>query len=180
MASKKINKNLCIGIGVAVVVLIAIIVGVVFLIKNNGSGANDTQTTDDIGEVADVESAGPQGSSSLNIEVSVDYEDYESMKTFAQAVQNGELTGKTVQVDGIISHPANKYSIVERAEDGTTIGTEFIIEGIEEGDYPQDGDHVVITGEIVEKEPLYFIIKTSPQYVETVETASMLNGQASE
>ena len=34
-----------------------------------------------------------------------------------------------------------------------------------------DGDHVIITGEVYEKSPMYFIIKTTPEYVEVVEAA---------
>ena len=57
----------------------------------------------------------------------------------------------------------------EEDENGSKIGTEFIIEGAEESEYPADGAHVVITGEVIEKEPLYYVIRTAPEYVEVLE-----------
>ena len=154
--AKKISKNIVIGCIVAAVVVIAIIVGVIVATKGKG---ND----------------GGSGGQEINqvdysiIDVSIDYGDYDAMYTEAKAIQNGESTGKIIKIDGVVSHPLSKYSIVEESEGGNKIGTEFEIEGASEDDYPKDGQRVVITGEVIEKQPLYFIIKTAPKYVEIVE-----------
>ncbi len=145
------NKTIAIGIAVVVLVVVAIVVAVLTL--NRGGGKGDSSSSVDYS----------------NVDVSVEYGDYDTMYTHAKAIQNGEMTGKIVKIDGIVSHPLSKYSIVEAGTGGNKIGTEFVIEGAEESDYPKDGDHVIITGEVIEKEPLYFVIKTTPKYVEIVE-----------
>ena len=154
---RKDNRNLIIGIVVAVVAVIAIIIGIVV--------GNSAKPTDDGSEPGPSE---PTADYSMVDEI-IGFGDYGAMEIQAKSIQNGEMTGKIVQIDGIVSHPMSKYSIVEEDENGNGIGTEFIIEGIEEDEYPQDGDHVIITGEIVEKEPLYFVIKTTPEYVNILE-----------
>ena len=154
----KDNKNMVIGIVVAAVVVIAIIIGVIVGIN---SGNNSGQSSE----------PGPEESSNevdySNINVSVGYGDYDVMEAQAQAIANGEMLGQIVQIDGIVEHPMSKYSIVEPNEDGTKkVGVEFMIEGLDESQYPQDGEHIVMTGEVIEKEPLYYIIKTTPEYID--------------
>ena len=161
MATKQ-NKNLIIGIAVAAVVVIAIIVGVI-VAKNGGKGNNGNST--DNGDTGQIENVEKKDLS--NIDVTVGYGDYDVMFAQSKAIQNGETVGQVIRIDGIVSHPMSKYSIGQKGDNGQFIGTEFIIEGADESEYPNDGEHVVITGEVVEKEPLYFVIKTTPQYVET-------------
>ena len=161
MATKQ-NKNLIIGIAVAAVVVIAIIVGVI-VAKNGGKGNNGNST--DNGNTGQIENVEKKDLS--NIDVTVGYGDYDVMFAQSKAIQNGEMVGQVIRIDGIVSHPMSKYSIGQKGDNGQFIGTEFIIEGADESEYPNDGEHVVITGEVVEKEPLYFVIKTTPQYVET-------------
>lgn len=157
MAAKS-NKNMIIGIAVAAVVVVAVIVGVVLMNKKNGG----------------TESGGNGGSSSKvdysDVDVSVEFGDYDTMYAQAKAIQNGEMTGKIIEIDGLVSHPMSKYSVVEPSGSGEKIGTEFEIEGMSEEDYPNDGDRIVIAGEVVEKSPLYFIIKTTPDYVSVVDS----------
>ena len=142
----KNNNNMIIGIVVAVVVVIAIVIGVI-VGNNNKVGDNGGQSGDNGGGTSSVDYS--------DVDVSVGFGDYEVMEAQAKAIQNGEMTGKIIQVDGIVSHPIKTYSIVERNENGNAVGTEFIIDGVDESNYPQDGEHIIITGEIVEKEPLY-------------------------
>ena len=151
--AKKDNKTMAIGIAVAVLVVVAVVVAVIKLSGGNGGG----------------EGGGSGSVDYSKVDVTVEYGDYDTMYTQAKAIQNGEMTGKIVKIDGIVSHPLSKYSIVETGEGGNKIGTEFEIEGAEESAYPEDGDHVIITGEVIEKQPLYFIIKTTPDYVEIVD-----------
>lgn len=166
--ANKTNKNLIIGITVGVIVIIAIVVGIVIATRpKDGNGNDGTDTNNDTTQTED----SAQGIDYSNIDVVVGFGDYEVMEAQAHAIQNGEMLGKIIQIDGLVSHPMSKYSIVEEDENGSKIGTEFVIEGLDENAYPQDGNHVIITGEVVEKEPLYYVIKTSPEYVEIVEIA---------
>ena len=161
------NKGMIIGIAVTVVVVIAIIVGIVVAKTSGGNGSGDnggaeTEQVDNNGIVMDLS----------EVDTSIDFGDYDAMYEQAKAIQNGDILGAVIKIDGIVSHPMSKYSIVEKDENGSAIGTEFIIEGIEESEYPQDGDRIIITGQVIEKEPLYFVIATTPQYVETFESTS--------
>ena len=167
--ANKTNKNLIIGIVVAVIAVIAIVVGVVIATRPKGGDGDDGADAND--NTAQTESS-TQNVDYSNIDVIVGFGDYEVMEAQAKAIQNGEMMGKIIQIDGLVSHPMSKYSIVEEDENGSKIGTEFVIEGLDEDSYPQDGDRVIITGEVIEKQPLYYIIKTSPEYVEVVESAS--------
>ena len=158
MAKSKNNNALYIGIGIAVVVVIAIIVAVVMINKNKGSdnGGDNTGGSDD---------------SSLveydTVDETIELGDYEGMQTLSKAIQNGEKVGSVVKIHGFVSHPMSTYSVVQENEDGTQkIGTQFIIDGGEDSDYPEDGVEVVITGEVVEKSPMYFVIETTTNNIE--------------
>ena len=161
--AEKLNKNMVIGIAVAVVVVIAIIVGIVIAKGNDGGIGEGDDGTGQIEE-------GMNEMDFSDIDVSVGFGDYDVMEAQSKAIQNGEMIGRVIKIEGYVSHPMSKYSIGEKDENGSFIGTEFIIEGVSENDYPQDGDHVVLTGEVIEKEPLYYVIRTAPQYVEILES----------
>ena len=155
MTEKK-NKNIIICVAVVAVVLIAVIA--VVLIKNS---QKETAESGDGGIVLQADYLEP--------DVIVEYGDYDMMRVQSKAIQNGEMLGKTIRVEGIVSHPMTTYSIVQEDEDGSKIGTEFVIEGLDEDGYPQDGERVVISGEVAEKSTLYYVIKTRPEFVEVVE-----------
>lgn len=159
MATKS-NKNLIIGIVAVAVVLVVAIVGVL-VAKNGGDDTREIET-----EEIDISVTGPDYS---DYDVSVDFGDYDTMYAQAKAIQNGEMVGKYIRIDGFVSRPMTKYSVVEKNEDGEMIGTEFIVEGLDEGDYPGDGERIVISGEVIEKEPLYYVIKTTPEFVRIIE-----------
>ena len=157
MAKSKNNNGLYIGIGIAVVVVVAIIVAVVMINKNKGektsNGDNSTQ-----------ESAAVEYKS---VDESIAFGDYEGMQTLSKAIQNGEKVGKIVKIEGLVSHPMSSYSVVQENTDGTQkIGTQFVISGAEEADYPKDGDRITITGEVVEQSPMYFVIRTTKNNIE--------------
>lgn len=155
MTEKK-NKIIIICVTVVAVVLIAVIA--VVLIKNS---QKETAESGDGGIVLQADYSEP--------DVIVEYGDYDMMRVQSKAIQNGEMLGKTIRVEGIVSHPMTTYSIVQENEDGSKIGTEFVIEGLDEDGYPQDGERVVISGEVAEKSTLYYVIKTRPEFVEVVE-----------
>ena len=156
MVEKK-NKGIIVGMVVAVVVLI-VVVAVVLVTKSDREKAIESG---DGGIVVQMDYSKP--------DVVVEYGDYDTMRAQSKAIQNGEMLGKTVRIEGIVSHPMTKYSIVQEDEDGNKIGTEFVIEGLDEDEYPQDGERVVISGEVIEKSTLYYIIKTRPEFVEVIE-----------
>ena len=160
--AEKNNKNMIIGIAAAVIAVIVIVVGVIIAKNNSGNNANDGNgETEQTGKVDKADFS--------DVDVSVGYGDYDTMFAQAKAIQNGEMTGKVIQIDGVVSHPMSKYSVGEEDESGKFIGTEFVIEGTDESEYPEDGMHVIVTGQVIEKEPLYFVIKTTPEYVEILE-----------
>ena len=150
----KNKTGLIVGI-VAVIAVVAIVIGVVVANNNKGGNSGDTSQTSNTGlSAADL----------ANIDTTIEYGDFDAMQTLSKAIQNGEMVGKVVKVDGLVSHPGTAYSIVQPSADGSKkIGTQFIIEGSEE--YPKDGDKVVITGKIVEKDPMVFVIKTIPEMI---------------
>ena len=160
MAKGKNNNGLYIGICVAVVAVIAIVVGVIMMNKNKGD--NEANESGDNG--------GTQDSSVVeynSVDESIALGDFGAMQKLSKAIQNGEMVGKIVKINGLVSHPMSTYSVVQENEDGTKkIGTEFIIAGAEDGDYPKDGDTIVITGEVVEKSPMYFVIQTTKNNLE--------------
>lgn len=156
----KSNRNIIMGIVATVVALVVVIVAVSVL-KNKRDEGGDNSGSDGGSATSQIKYT--------DIDTKVEYGDYDTMYTIAKSIQNGEMVGKVVRIDGIVSHPMSKYSIVEADANGGTIGTEFEIEGAGEEMYPSDGDHVVVTGEVVEKSPMYFIIKTSPEHVEVVD-----------
>ena len=157
--AEKPNKGMVIGIAVAAVAVIAIIIGVI-IAKGNEGGVGEGGDGTDSGYVE-----GVNDMDFSDVNVWVEYGDYDGMYALSKSIQNGEMLGQIVKIEGDVSHPMSKYSIVEEDENGSKIGTEFIIEGAEESEYPADGAHVVITGEVIEKEPLYYVIRTAPQYV---------------
>lgn len=161
--AKRTNNSMIVGVCVGLVVLIAVVVGIVLLSGNKG---NNTTGNDESGAEYVTDDIG--GNDYTDIDAAVGFGDYDAMFAQAKAIQNGEMLGKTVQIDGIVSHPMSKYSVVEENENGERIGTEFIIEGLSEEEYPEDGERIIITGEVIEKEPMYFVIKTTPEYVEIV------------
>lgn len=148
---QKNNNGLFIGIAVAVVVVIAIVVAVVAMNNKNEGSADGGNTAVEYSK----------------IDETIEFDDYDNMMTLSKSIQNGYSTGKVVKIEGLVSHPMSTYSVVQENEDGSKkIGTEFIIEGADSADYPADGSRIVITGEVVEKSPMYFVIKTTPNNVE--------------
>jgi hypothetical protein len=158
MAKEKGNKALYIGIGV--VAVIAVVVGIIIAVTrgsgNNNEGDGTNQST--------VYTAGDF----TPIQQSIEFGDYNTMFSLTKEIQNGEAIGKIVEIDGYVSHPGSKYSIVQKNSDGTkSIGTEFVIEG-DSAIYPQDGEHIVLVGKVVEREPLYYNLATIQELVSVV------------
>ena len=160
--SKNKNKNnSLLYIGIAAVVIIAIVVGVVIAMRNKGgdAGSNGGNSTS--------QTAGLSAADLANVDVTVAYGDYDAMEELSKAIQNGEMVGKDVKIDGIVMHPATSYSIGQANESGSAkIGTQFDIVDAAAAYYPADGDRVVITGKVVEKQPLVYMIETLSEFVE--------------
>ena len=100
-----------------------------------------------------------------NVDVEVAYGDFDAMKTLSKDIQNGKMTGKVVKIDGLVSHPGQSYSVVEKSADGKQkIGTVFNIE--DSADYPADGERVVITAKVLENGSMNFQLFTLKEFVE--------------
>lgn len=160
MAKAK-NNNL-LYIGIAVVVVVAVIIGVIVAVKgnsgNNGGDSDNGGTSQDAGLTA---------ADLAKVDVEIEYGDYDGMEKLSKSIQNGEMTGKVVKIDGVVMHPGTSYSIGQANESGSAkIGTQFNIVDTAAAYYPADKDRVVITGKVVEKESLYYMIETLQEFVE--------------
>ena len=160
--SKNKNKNnSLLYIGIAAVVIIAIVVGVVIAMRNKGGDAGNNGGSDTS------QTAGLSAADLANVDITVAYGDYDAMEELSKAIQNGEMVGKVVKIDGIVMHPATSYSIGQANESGSAkIGTQFDIVDAAAAYYPADGDRAVITGKVVEKQPLVYMIETLSEFVE--------------
>ncbi len=161
MAKK--NTGLAVGI-VAVIIIAAVIIGVV--IANNNKAGNGGDNGGNNGGTS--QTAGLTAADLANVDETVAYGDFDAMQALSKSIQNGEMVGKVVKIDGTVSKPGTSYSIVQANEGDTKkIGTKFVIEGADDSSYPKDGSRVVITGKVIEDSPMSFIIKTVPEKVET-------------
>lgn len=159
MAKAK-NNNL-LYIGIAVVVVIAVVIGVIVAVKGNSGGG----TGGNGGDAS--QNAGLTAADLANVDIEIEYGDYDGMQTLSKSIQNGEMTGKVVKIDGVVMHPGGSYSIGQVNESGSAkIGTQFDIVDAAAAYYPADKDRVVITGKVVEKESLYYMIETLQEFVE--------------
>jgi hypothetical protein len=121
--------------------------------SNYSSGAQ----SDNYGTSAEIEYYG--------VDEMIEFGDFDGMEKLSKRIQNGEVTGKVVKIEGFVSHPMDTYSIVQVNSDGLQkVGTQFIMDS-DEASYPADGDHIIITGEVIEKEPMIFVIKTTPNNI---------------
>ena len=145
------TRNLIIG-GVAIVVVIAAVIAVIMLNKKPSDGGNDNS-----GSTTSI-----TADSLKNPDVKIAFGDFDSMKDLAKKIQNGEMTGKIIEVDGTVLHPGSSYSIGQK-NGSSSIGTVFKIE--DSSEYPADKAHVKITGKVVEDSPMVFIIKTVAEKV---------------
>ncbi|MBO4813157.1 hypothetical protein J5491_03370 [Candidatus Saccharibacteria bacterium] len=160
----KNKTGLCVGIA-AVIVVVAVIVGVIIAnnnkADNGGNGGGGTSQT-----------TGLSAADLANVDETIAFGDFDAMQTLSKSIQNGEKTGKVVKIDGLVSKPGTTYSIVQENEGGTKkIGTKFVIEGADTSAYPKEGDHVVITGKVIEdpNTALSFYIETIAEKVEVKE-----------
>lgn len=147
------------------VLAVALIGGGIFLLTRN-KGDNNGGNSSDVPEVVEptvVTAAELNGERAVTIA----YGDYEAMQTLASDIQNGRMTGKIVEIDGIVSHPGTSYSITEASADGTTkIGTVF---NIKDGSaYPEDGKRARVIAKVVEESAMNFQLATLKDFVEEV------------
>jgi len=162
MAQSNNNKKTYIGLAVAVVVIIVVVIVAAILGNKGKNGATDG----DNGNNNTSQSAGLTASDLSNVAISVDFGDYDTMQSLSSDIQNGRATGKVVKIDGTVSHPGSMYSIVQSNSQGTSsIGTRFVIANSD--NYPKDKDRIVITGKVIELEPLVYVIQTLPDFIET-------------
>lgn len=144
------------------VLAVALIGGGIFLLTRN-NGGNNNGGTPEVVEPTVVTAAELNGEKAVTIA----YGDYEAMQTLASDIQNGRMTGKIVEIDGIVSHPGTSYSITEANSDGTAkIGTVFNIK--DSTTYPADGKHVRVIAKVIEVSAMNFQLATLKDFVEEV------------
>ncbi|MBQ3379547.1 MAG: hypothetical protein IJG50_06745 [Clostridia bacterium] len=106
-------------------------------------------------------------------DVVINYGDYAAMSDLASAIQNGEMDGALVAIDGDVSQFSSgmSFSITERDEEaGQSIGTTFLIQGAPESAYPADGTRVVIIGKVaIDPSGNFYCINTLPDAVQVVQ-----------
>lgn len=87
------------------------------------------------------------------ISVTVDFGDYDAQQALSKSIQNGEMTGQGIEIDGISSKGISHYSIGQEDGKGNYVGTTYEMEG----EYPEDGAHVKLTGTVVGQFPMFYI-----------------------
>ncbi|MBQ1333746.1 MAG: hypothetical protein II705_02080 [Clostridia bacterium] len=106
-------------------------------------------------------------------DTTIAYGDFEGMKALSSAIQNGEMDGKVVAIDGTIGQFSSgmSFSINESNEDGSeSVGTTLLIQGAPESAYPADGTHVSVVGKVaLDPTGMYYCINTLPECVQVVE-----------
>ncbi len=160
---------------VAVGVIVAVIM--VNTSKNNGGEGNkdNGSSQEQKKDGGDDKKSAVVTADDLNkkADVTIAYGDYDAQEALSKAIQNGEMDGKVVKIEGKVSNfgKGMSYNIGQRRENGNAfIGTTFTIEDGKEDDYPEDGDHVVITGIVrADESGLVHTIKTLKAFVETKE-----------
>ena len=167
------KKKLGIIGGVAAVVIIGVIIAIAVATSTKSDEGGDNKDKNGSSQQEDKKDNDKKTSISAddlkNVDETIDFGDYDAQQTLSKAIQNGEKTGKVVKIEGTVSHFSKgmSFNIGQKKTEGNQfIGTTFVIEdAVSEDEYPQDGDHVVITG-IVKAEGYSFQIKTLKKFVE--------------
>ena len=168
------KKKFCIIGAVAAVVVIGVIIAIAVATSNKGDEGGDNKDNNGSSQQENKDNkydkkATISADDLKNVDETIDFGDYDAQQTLSKAIQNGEKTGKVVKIEGTVSHFSKgmSFNIGQKKTEGNQfIGTTFVIEDAEgEDDYPEDGDHVVITG-IVKAEGYAFQIKTLKKFVE--------------
>ena len=154
---KKSNKTIYLIIGAVILVVVAVTAVLVITNKNkDGDSSSSDGGSSSSYKVSSAELKNP--------DVKVSYGDYDAMEALSSDIQNGRMTGKVVEIDGLVSHPGQSYSIVQADADGKQkIGTVFNIE--DSSEYPKDGTHIVITAKVLEKSALNYQLFTLKEFV---------------
>lgn len=83
------------------------------------------------------------GENNVEVITTVEFEDYESGETLAKSIQNGEMDGQIIVIDGVSKKIGSGYSIGQQGDD-SFIGTTYVIS--DDMEYPGDGSHVTLKG----------------------------------
>lgn len=77
------------------------------------------------------------------IVTAVEFEDYESGEELAKSIQNGEMDGQIILIDGVSKKIGRDFAIGQQGDD-SFIGTTYVIS--DDMEYPGDGSHVTLKG----------------------------------
>lgn len=94
--------------------------------------------------------------------VVVSFGDFDAMQTLSKSIQNGEMDGRVVEIDGTSKKMGSNYSIGQ-ISGGEFIGTTYTFEGV---DIPESETHVKVTGTVVGEGFLHTITATSVEVVQ--------------
>ncbi len=103
-----------------------------------------------------------------NPDAVVEFGDYEGQQALSKSIQNLEMTGKVVSIDGTFSVLGTSHVIGQSNGNGESVGTVITVEGYEDADYPADGAHVQLVGVVV-TEGLTSTISVKPENITVVE-----------
>lgn len=143
----------------------------------NEAAVDQAEVAADMGEAA-VDAAGGLADVTperlTNVDVAIEFGQYDECVALSQQISNGELTGQVVRIDGEVINfdPSMSFGIGERSADGSQAkGPTFVIIGLDGTEYPQDRQHAIVTGLVLPDPEVSYAYKiyTLPEFVEVVE-----------
>jgi len=93
--------------------------------------------------------------------ITVAFEDFDAQEALSKSIQNMEVTGNAVEIEGISRQIGTKYSIGQ-VKDGKFIGTNYTFDG----EYPAEDAHIILKGTVVQDG---FVCTISAESIEVVE-----------
>ncbi len=79
----------------------------------------------------------------------IEINDYDGMQDFMTAFSKGDYDNSAVKITGISEHRGTSCSILQKTENGSSLGVSYEIEnGKFPDDYPENGAKVTLTGAI--------------------------------
>lgn len=141
---------------------IALLMAVCMASCGSAPAANDTTTTTTKSDATTAATKVEQTNAAASSDsLSVAFGDYDAQETLSRKIQNGEIAGATVEIEGTVKKIGSSYSIGQ-VKDGTFTGTKFSYNG----DYPAENSHVKLVGTVVSSGIVFSIEAKSIEVVE--------------
>jgi len=108
-------------------------------VTTDENGYTHYPTPEDVNDFTGVDFSAPS--------IKVSFGDYDKMFETSKAIQNYQLEGVVVEIDGVIKNTAMSHSIqMYNADKSQSVGTELHIIGLDDKDYPEDDTRIHIVG----------------------------------